>query len=34
LFSVGVGVGFDVGCFEGALVVGFSVGFEVGDFDG
>jgi hypothetical protein len=34
LFSVGVGVGFDVGGFEGAPVIGFSVGFKVGDFDG
>lgn len=34
LSSVGEGVGFGVGCFEGAPVVGFFVGFRVGDLDG
>ena len=34
LFSVGAGVGFGVGGFEGAPVVGLLVGLGVGGFEG
>ena len=34
LFSVGAGVGFGVGDFEGAPVVGFLVGLGVGGLEG